>query len=49
MSVNVWLWGNSDAGNTKGLLVHQQKSASFGDDFSNDQETLLPLSANLSD
>lgn len=43
MSVNVWLWGNSDAGNTKGLLVHQQKSASFGDDFSNDQETLLPL------
>lgn len=49
VSKYLWLWGNPDAGNTKGFLAHQQKSASFGDDFSNDQETLLPLSENLSD
>ena len=49
VSKYLWLWGNPDAGNTKGFPAHQQKSASFGDDFSNDEETLLPLSANLSD
>lgn len=44
----LWLWGNAGAGNTKGFPAHRQKIMLFSDDFSNDQETLLSFSANLS-